>query len=666
MTQFLSETQRAALEAVCDTVVPSIDRPLDPDGFWARKASDLQIAAGVEAVLSGIPSEEIKQGLAGLLDLLADDTQGMLDPHKSQASREQVLRNIAMAGPEGAAGIGALVQATLFLYYGAPDPATGQNPNWRTWGYPGPSVPPAPAPKRLSPITAADGQTLEADVCVIGSGAGGSVIAARLAESGLKVLIVEAGGYFNEADFRGIELEAYQTMFWRGGPTATADGNVSLQAGATVGGGTTINWTNCLRTKPWVREQWATEFGLEGLDTPDFDRHLDAVMDRIGATEACSDLNGPQERLKEACEKLGLSFKTIVRNADPERYTPEAAGFMGFGDPSGSKLTTEQTYLADAAAHGAELLVHATAQRILVENGRAAGVEVVIGGADRVSVRAPQVVVAGGALESPGVLLRSGIGGPAAGQYLRVHPCAAVFGVYPEPQDPWWGAPQAALCDEWTNLTDGHGFLVETTQFTPAITGSAITWRSGEEHKTLLENVRHGATFIALTRDHGYGQVVLGPDGNTVPFYALTDPLDQAHLRRGIGELVRMHIAAGAIEVISLAVNMPHWRRGDDVDSFVERTQRVRLGAGGQRLFSAHQMGSCRMGTDPETSVANPWGELHDVKGVWIGDGSAFPTPSGTNPMVTIMALAHRTAEAIAAAAGSASPGTPATATASV
>src|SRR5688572_16197750 len=102
MTQFLTETQRAALEAVCDTVVPSIDRPLDPDGFWARKASDLHIAAGVEELLSGIPSEEMKQGLAGLLDLLADETQGMLDPHKTQASREQVLRNIAMAGPEGA------------------------------------------------------------------------------------------------------------------------------------------------------------------------------------------------------------------------------------------------------------------------------------------------------------------------------------------------------------------------------------------------------------------------------------------------------------------------------------------------------------------------------------------------------------------------------------
>src|SRR3712207_8012580 len=109
-------------------------------------------------------------------------------------------------------------------------------------------------------------------------------------------------------------------MYWRGGPTPTADGNVSLQAGTTLGGGTVINWTNCLRTYPWVREQWAREFGLEGVDGPDYDRHLDAVLERIGATDALSDLNGPQQRMKDGCDKLGWSFKTIIRNADLDKY----------------------------------------------------------------------------------------------------------------------------------------------------------------------------------------------------------------------------------------------------------------------------------------------------------------------------------------------------------
>jgi choline dehydrogenase-like flavoprotein len=129
---------------------------------------------------------------------------------------------------------------------------------------------------------------------------------------------------------------------------------------------------------------------------------------------------------------------------------------------------------------------------------------------------------------------------------------------------------------------------------------------------------------------------------------------------RALDALVRLHVAAGAHQVQALAGGMPTWRVGDDVDRFVERLRRVPLRAGGFRLFSAHQMGTCRMGRDPETSVAGPYGELHDTPGVWIGDGSAFPTSSGTNPMITIMALAHRTGEAIVAASPATAAATPA------
>jgi choline dehydrogenase-like flavoprotein len=163
-----------------------------------------------------------------------------------------------------------------------------------------------------------------------------------------------------------------------------------------------------------------------------------------------------------------------------------------------------------------------------------------------------------------------------------------------------------------------------------------------------MANVRYGATFIALARDRGHGRVSVDARGEAVPAYAVTDELDVANLRRGMDAIARMHDAAGARQVVSLAAGMPTWHAGEDLDAFVARIQRIPLRAGGHRLFSAHQMGSCRMGTDPETSVAGPWGELHDVPGVWIGDGSAFPTPSGTNPMVSIMALARRTAEAMA------------------
>jgi choline dehydrogenase-like flavoprotein len=267
-------------------------------------------------------------------------------------------------------------------------------------------------------------------------------------------------------------------------------------------------------------------------------------------------------------------------------------------------------------------------------------------------VRAPQVVVAGGSLETPALLLRSQLGGPAVGDYLRLHPCTALFGVYEEDQRAWWGPPHAGLIDEFANAEDGYGFLIESTQYAPGLIGSALPYTGPAEHKALLDQARFGATFIGLLRDHGHGRVTIDANGEAVHNYSLDDELDTRNTQRALDAQARLHEAAGAREIFSLAAGLPTWRRGDELDGFIQRIQGLPLRAGGHKLFSAHQMGSARMGYDRKTSVAGPWGELHDAPGVWIGDASAFPTSSGTNPMITVMALAHRTAEAIAAAAG--------------
>jgi choline dehydrogenase-like flavoprotein len=506
---------------------------------------------------------------------------------------------------------------------------------------------------------------LEADTVIVGTGAGGGVIAAALAQAGQRVLLLDMGGLFDESDFNQYELWAYQNLYWRGGPNPTADLNVSLYAGSSFGGGTTINWTNCLRTKPWVREQWAREHGLEGLDTAEFDRHLDAVWKRLGVNDRCSHLNGTHQTMQRGADALGWSFRTITRNVDESRYTPQTAGYIGFGDQTGAKQSTAKTYLADAVANGAEVIVRCFAERILTESGRAAGVEArysdpETGRGTRVTARAPRVVVACGALESPALLLRSGIGGPAVGHNLRLHPCTATTGSYADDQRAWWGAPHAGLVDEFADVEEGHGFLIEATQYAPGTAASATPFAGGEMHKRLMQQLRYGATFIGLVRDHGGGRVTVDADGQAVPWYSLDDPLDVANTHRALAAQVRLHVAAGAREIAALAAGLPRWRAGDDVERYLERLERVPLGAGGFELFAAHQMGTCRMGTDPQTSVAGPWGELHDTPGVWIGDASAFPTSSGTNPMITIMALAQRTGEAILAA----SPAATATATA--
>jgi choline dehydrogenase-like flavoprotein len=648
----LTDTQREVLAAVCDTVVPAVQRDPDADGFFGRRAGELGVAGAIEGMLADLPDDQ-RAGLTQLLDALAD--QGFV--RSSQRSREQLMRNITLIGPDAAAGIGALTNLTLFLFYGLPD-ERGQNPNWKTLGYPGPTGAPPQSERALRPLEP-DGETaLEADVCVVGSGAGGGVMAGALSERGLKVVVLEAGGYFDEADFTQLEIPAYQNLYWRGGPSPTADMNVSLMAGSCLGGGTVVNWTNSLRTTPWVREQWEGEFGLEGLVGSEFEGHIDAVWERLGVNDRCSQLNLPQQRMKEAAERLGWRFALAQRNSDEQRYSFETAGFMGFGDQTGAKRSTAKTYLKDAFDRGAVLVARCWAERILTERGRAAGVKAVWSDPDsgrsvNVTVRAPQVVVACGSLESPALLLRSGIGGPATGGYLRLHPCVSTIGYYAGDMQGWQGAPHAGLVSEFENIENGYGFLIEGAQYTTALAATAVPFIDGASHKRLMSRFRHGASLISLLRDHGHGQVAIDRSGMAVPSYSLTDKRDLRNLRKGIEVQARLHEAAGAQQILAVAAGAPLWRWGDDLAAFVARAQRIPLRAGGWKLFSAHQMGTCRMGTDPQKSVANPWGELHDTEGVWIGDGSAFPTASGTNPMITIMALAHRNAQAVAAAAAS-------------
>jgi choline dehydrogenase-like flavoprotein len=247
-------------------------------------------------------------------------------------------------------------------------------------------------------------------------------------------------------------------------------------------------------------------------------------------------------------------------------------------------------------------------------------------------------------------LLRSGIGGPATGDYLRLHPTAAVTALYDEPQNWMWGPPQAALSHEFADLGDGHGYLIECAQATTGLYAGAVPWRSGADHKRMVKAWDHASPLISLLRERGHGRVVIDGDGNAVPNSPVVNELDIRDIRAGVETLVRMHEVAGAQEIVGTARKVGNWRRGDDLDAFIGELNAQAIQPRDFLLFSAHQMGTCRMGSDPQTSVAGSYGELHDTPGVWIGDASAFPTASGTNPMITIMALARRTAHAIAAA----------------
>jgi choline dehydrogenase-like flavoprotein len=640
----LTPVQREVLRALVDTAVPALEVADDPTGFWSTPGSATGAHELVELFLGTVLTEADFLGIQQLLDGMA--LLGM--QYQKRAAREAILASASALAPEALVAVQTLRGAACLFANAIPD-AEGKNPFWAQYGYPGPQVAPPADEPYITPYVPTTDEVLETDVVVIGSGAGGGTIAGLVGAAGKDVVVLEAGGASSERDYAQLELIAGTTMMYKNGVALTADNNVGLLAGHTLGGGTTINWQNCVRPTDAVLREWADDHGLTDVAT-DFDRHLDAVSTRMGTNEQCSDLNGPHQRMVEGAKALGWSWETATLNVDPTRHNPDLAGYTQFGDVTGAKRGTLTTYLRDAYDAGARILCHTKALRVLHDGGRATGVEAVYTdpatlATRTVTVHAKQVVVAAGALETPAVLLRSGIGGPAAGKHLRLHPSSGMFGVYEEDQRAWWGPPQAAVMDQFRDLGDGYGLLVEGSQYYPGVFAFQLALTNGKEHKELMSKFARMCDLLFITRDHGGGEVTLDEQGEALHHYALDDPRDQEQVRKGLRVLAELHLAAGAQELWLNTPYAPGFRRGDDLEAWLAGLYAMPFGAGGIALGAAHQMGSARMGLDPTTSVTDPTGELHDVKGVWIGDTSAFPTPSGANPMLTCMALAHRTAE---------------------
>lgn len=645
------ETQRATLTALCETYVPSVEvdsgDALERE-FMARSAGDLDVAAQIEGMLSEALLPEELALVAGLLDALATQSFAELPIE----ARTQVIHGFREADPQAKLGLDRLKGLTFLFFYALPD-ELGSNPSWEAIGYPGPTgAPPdgGAAPKTITVEEVADeSATLTADACIVGSGAGGSVIAAKLAAAGKKVLVLEMGGYRNEQDFKQLELPGYLELYYGAGLAASEDGSIGILAGQTLGGGTVVNYMNCIPTPERVVAEWS-EHGVVGLDDDEAYRreHIGAVLERINANTEATTQNGTHARLMEGLDALGHEHRPIVRNAALDD-NPENCGYCAMGCQHGCKRSAMKTWLQDASDSGASALVGAHAERILVEDGRATGVAATVTHADgsttAVTVEAPAVVVACGAIESPALLLRSGIGGSAVGKNLRLHPAFLVMGTYDEPVEGWRGQIQSLVSDAYADLEDGCGFLIEATGMFPGLIGASYPWENGADHKRLMQAFRWHAPFISVARDHGAGEVVLDEHGRAVVRWGLDDPVDRRLAKRANVELCRIQHAAGAAEIFTGHRRELRWKQGDDFDAFLAEVESASYEPNDVACFTAHQMGSCRMGSDPQTSVADGRGELHDTKGVWIGDGSAFPTAPGVNPMVSIMALAHRTAE---------------------
>jgi long-chain-alcohol oxidase len=530
----------------------------------------------------------------------------------------------------------------------------GTNPVWPEIGYPGPISTPPPIPKPIR-TTLLDGDTtLSCDAVVVGSGAGGGVVAGELAAAGKDVIVLEEGGYYNEADFDQIELSMMRKLYFQGGFAATADAAIALVAGGCLGGGTVVNYSTSFRTPDWQRREWATRYGLTAFAGDEYTASLDAVCERLGVNRDHTAVPARERVLQRGLNRLGWHVDRMPRNV--QGCTQDArCGYCGLGCQLGAKQSTLKTYLMDAYHNGARIVVNCKVDRIIIENGRAAGVRATVRQvgmpAFTLIVRSHAVVAAAGAIGTPALLQRSGLHGGAVGSGLRLHPGTAVVGVFDDALRPWEGTMQSIFSDEFTNLDgDHHGVKLESGPMHPAILALVVPWRDASHYRRLMHALPNMSVLAPLVRDHGGGRVT-AKDGTVRVDYRLTSN-DVADLRRGIEASARLMEAGGAREVFTSQSGFVSYRPGQrgGMDAFMADADRAGYGPGQMGYLSAHQMGSCRMGTDPGRSVIGEDHQAHAVKGLFVADASAFPSALGSNPMITIMAMAHRAARFIAAA----------------
>jgi choline dehydrogenase-like flavoprotein len=663
---WLTATELRTLEAVCEALIPSVPAPEgehDATGLYARAARDLQVPQLVAETLAA-ESPESRADFKKLLGTLNQPLVGMLlagRPHgfaqMSLAARQNALRRMSISSIGGGQlrqGFQAVKRLAGFIFYSAPN-ADGLNPNWPAIGYTRPPQPPSPeaAPKRIRPLAIDADVELTADAVIVGSGAGGGVMAAELAAAGKDVLVLEKGGYYSESDFTGSEAEMTPKLYLRRGTLATRDLGMVVLAGSTLGGGTTVNWSTSLRAPADVLDEWERDHGLTGATTAEFQQGYDNAERRMGVSTDDSAPNANNAALQRGCEALGYSWKALPRNASG---CQQRCGACGYGCQFGRKQGTMLTFLQDAHDRGARIAVNVNVELVLIEAGRAVGVEGwatdgAAGTRHRVTVRAPLVVVAGGSVESPALLLRSGLGNPNIGQHLRLHPVAVVFGVYDEPIEAWTGSPQTVLSDHFARVTGAHGFRLEMMPAHPGLLALGMPWESGQQYKRDMTLANRAAAYIVLARDTGEGRITLDPHGDPVITY-WPNALDRRHLTRGMQEVARIALAGGARDIGTtfLPRLMLEGRPGEkQTQAFLDEIDRRGVEPNRLILGTAHQMGTCRVGGSAKTAVADPYGEVYGVRGLFVADASTFPTASGVNPMLTTMAMAYRVAQHVKA-----------------
>jgi len=644
MNDGLTTRQRAVLAALCDTFQPDAGpRLLERAAGLIASLPNADDRLRLRLLLSGLGSPFVNLALSGRFAAF---------DRMDQEARVALLRGWAESAIQlRRAGFQALKKLINVVHYAWPG-ADGSHPAWRAAGYPGPLPPPAspPAP-RLPTLDIAADLTLECDVVICGSGAGGGVAAGVLAEAGRSVIVLEKGDNFGPEDFTQVEGDMLKAGYLDAGLLMTQSGSLPILAGSCLGGGTVINWTTSFALREPTRAEWDRKSGLSLFASPRLTESFERVMRRVDVNTDNSVPGVRDQLLEKGLKACGYHVGTIPRNATG-CVTGLECGYCGYGCRHNAKNSTAKTYLADAVAHGARLVVRCNVERVLKEGGHAVGVTGTVRTADgrtvTLTVRGRAVIAACGALHTPALLARSGLGNPLIGRGLRLHPVTAIAGFFNERVEPWSGNLQTRHSDQFANQDDWYGAKLETGPIHWTLPASAFGWDDPQQHARDVQRLGNISVCGILLRDRDSGRVVTARDGRPRVHYELS-AYDANHLRVAMRGGAEVLAAAGATELMTL--QQPPVRATPGAAGWLDDYTR-RIDAGGidrakMALISFHQMATCAMGADPRRGVIGETGETFDLPGLYIADGSAFVTSSGVNPMITIMAIADHVARGI-------------------
>jgi choline dehydrogenase-like flavoprotein len=513
------------------------------------------------------------------------------------------------------------------------------------------------SPNVIDGSAAASDLDLSADVCVIGSGAGGAVAASVLSAAGLSVLLVEEGGYFTTADFDMIEAHTVPKLYQEGMQRTTADLAISVLQGRAVGGTTVVNWTTSFRTPEDVVDHWQKKHAVGGFKYADLVPHYEAIEARLSIHQVDETaMNRNNKKLYEGCKALGLACEPTRRNV----YQCMQTGYCGTGCPINAKRSMLVTLVPDAIDAGARVLFRCRVDRLKVEGGEVKSAECTLLDASgyavtgkRATVKAKRFVLSGGAINSPAVLLRSGLNeGGLVGTRTFLHPTIGVSGLYDEPIEVFYGAPQTAASHAFAHRGADVGFFLEAAPGYPVLSATALPG-FGATHRKMMEDTSRRTVHIALAIDGFHddvpgGTVKLRPSGAPLLDYPIVPRLWEA-FRTAHKRLAEIAFASGAKELTTLH-DPPVVLAGDkDLDRIdAAPWEPCRVG-----VFTAHQMGGCRMGDDAKSSVVRSEDlRHHAIKNLFVIDGSVLPTALGVNPQESIYGLSRLMATRLAAAKG--------------